>query len=333
MEVLHMLKGISMKEIGIYHPQKQLDNEHFIQHFDKQNKQVLGVLEKTGRKVRYQIEGSEENSLTMGIEAAKNALAQANLTAHDIDMIVFISTTPEFLSPTNSLLIHKELNGKEETLCYDLNGNCLGMFIAVEQVTRTLITSTKQRALLVGSDFNNVFADPQNPVTYSIFGETAVALILEKDASDSELIDVVYQSSANFTEEIVFPPQGLTKTLRDNEESRYLHWGEFDGIDSVKFAINTIPTLLHKHNLTLDDVRLYCFSQFTQANVIAIQEGLNLSSEKVAYIGDKYGYTGNSSPFLALYDAIEKGEIKRGDYIIFWTLGAGYQAGTMLWRY
>lgn len=328
-----MLKGISMKEIGIYHPQKQLDNDHFIQHFDKQNKHVLGVLEKTGRKLRYQIEGSEENSLTMGIEAAKNVLSQANLTAHDIDMIVFISTTPEVLSPTNSLMIHKALHGKEETLCYDLNGNCLGMFIAVEQVTRTLMTSTKQRALLIGSDFNNLFADPENPITYSIFGEAAVALILEKDHSDSELIDVVYQSNASFTEEIVFPPKGLAKTLRDNEDSRYLHWGEFDGIDSVKFAIRSIPALLEKHNLALEDIRLYCFSQFTQANVLAVQDGLQLSPERVAYIGDKYGYTGNSSPFLALYDAIEKGDIKRGDYIVFWTLGAGYQAGTMLWRY
>lgn len=328
-----MLKGISIKEIGIYHPTKQLDNAHFIQHFDKQNKHVASILEKTGRKLRYQIEGSEENSLTMGIEAAKNVLQAANLTSHDIDMIVFISTTPEVLSPTNALMIHKALDGKEETLCYDLNGNCLGMFIAVEQVTRTLITSNKNRALIIGSDFNNVFADPQNPITFSIFGETAVALILEKDFSNSELIDVIYQSNANFTEEIVFPPKGLTKTLRDKENSRYLHWGEFDGRDSVEFAIKSIPSLLEKYSLDLSDVSLYCFSQFTQVNVIAVQEGLNLPTEKVAYIGDKYGYTGNNSPFLALYEAIEKGKVKRGDYIIFWTLGAGYQAGVMLWRF
>lgn len=127
-----MLKGISIKKTGIYHPSKQLDNTYFIEHFDKQDKSVASILEKTGRKLRYQIEGTEENSLTMAIEAAKIVLQRAHLSASDIDIIVFISTTPEMLSPTNALMIHKVLSGKEDTLCFDLNGNCIGMFIAVE---------------------------------------------------------------------------------------------------------------------------------------------------------------------------------------------------------
>ncbi|MBO2631461.1 3-oxoacyl-[acyl-carrier-protein] synthase III C-terminal domain-containing protein [Shewanella algae] len=328
-----MLKGISIKKTGIYHPSKQLDNTYFIEHFDKQDKSVASILEKTGRKLRYQIEGTEENSLTMAIEAAKIVLQRAHLSASDIDIIVFISTTPEMLSPTNALMIHKVLSGKEDTLCFDLNGNCIGMFIAVEQVTRTLKFSNKNRALIIGSDFNNLLADPQNPITYSIFGDAAVALILEKDGSNSELMDVEYQSRAEFVEEIVFPPKGLSRTLRENESGRYLYWGDFDGIDSVNFAVDSIPTILKKHGLSINDIALYCFSQFTQANIIAIQEQLELAKDTVIYIGDNYGYTGNSSPFLALHQAIENGKVSRGDYIVFWTLGSGYQAGTMLWRY
>lgn len=91
-----------------------------------------------------------------------------------------------------------------------------------------------------------MLADPQNPITYSIFGDAAVALILEKDGSNSELMDVEYQSRAEFVEEIVFPPKGLSRTLRENESGRYLYWGDFDGIDSVNFAVDSIPTILKK---------------------------------------------------------------------------------------
>lgn len=328
-----MLKGVSMKELAIYHPTYQLDNEHFIQHFEKQDKDIVGLLEKIGSKVRYQIKGTEENSLTMAIEAASAVLTKAQVAIEDIDMIVFISMTPERLSPTNALMIHEALAGKEETLCYDLNANCIGMFIGVEQITRTLVTSNNKRALVIGSDFYSLIMHPENPVTYPTFGEAAVALILEKDHSDSELIDVVYQSNTNFTEEIVYPPKGLAKTIREKEDARYMYWGNFDGIDSVKFAIDSIPKMLEKHQLTTNDIGAYCFSQLSKKNINLIKEALDLPADKVSYVGDRYGYTGNNSPFLALYEDIQAGKIKRGDYIMFWTLGSGYQAGTMLWRY
>ncbi|WP_375038760.1 3-oxoacyl-[acyl-carrier-protein] synthase III C-terminal domain-containing protein [Acinetobacter sp. RW6] len=48
------------------------------------------------------------------------------------------------------------------------------------------------------------------------------------------------------------------------------------------------------------------------------------------YVGDKYGYTGVSSFFLAYNNRLKKSLIKHGDIIVFWSLGAGYQIGVML---
>ncbi|QFK73313.1 hypothetical protein F7984_12755 [Pradoshia sp. D12] len=58
-----------------------------------------------------------------------------------------------------------------------------------------------------------------------------------------------------------------------------------------------------------------------------------MQSQKVIYIGDQYGYTGSSSPFLAFHEGIQDGRIKRGDYVMFWTVGAGHQFIAMLWKY
>ncbi|MEK3768958.1 ketoacyl-ACP synthase III [Paenibacillus sp. FSL R5-0887] len=329
-----MLEGISIKQVSIYCPERVINNQYFIDHFQKQGIDIKRILKKTGRKNRHVIEGTKENSLTMAINAAQQAIDAASLKSADIDLILFSSSTPEYLSPTNSLLIHKAIKGKDDTLCYDLNGNCIGMFIAVEQAARTLYDDPdRDRALVIGSDFLNLWADPSHPITYSIFGDAAVALILEKDHSESGLIDVRYLSDSRFTEEIVYPAQGLAKSLRDGAEHRYLHWGRFSGIDSVRFAEASIVELLNKHHLTFEDIQVFCFSQFTLANIKLLQAKLNLDQHKIIYVADEYGYTGTSSPFLALYCAIEHGLIKRGDNLLFWTLGSGYQAGSMLWRY
>ena len=61
--------------------------------------------------------------------------------------------------------------------------------------------------------------------------------------------------------------------------------------------------------------------------------GLNISESNSLYIGDAYGYTGTSSPFIVLYEAIKNNKVKRGDYIMFWTIAAGTSHIALLLKY
>jgi len=85
--------------------------------------------------------------------------------------------------------------------------------------------------------------------------------------------------------------------------------------------------------LSTDDVQAYCLSQFSIANIKAIQNHYGLKDQQLMYIGDRFGYTGTSSPFIALHEGIEDGKIKRGDLVLFWTIGGGYQLVAMLFKY
>ena len=58
---------------------------------------------------------------------------------------------------------------------------------------------------------------------------------------------------------------------------------------------------------------------------------MNVSKDRILYIGDKYGYTGTCAPFFVLYEAIKQHKVKRGDYILFWTMAAaGYHIFTLI---
>ena len=46
-----------------------------------------------------------------------------------------------------------------------------------------------------------------------------------------------------------------------------------------------------------------------------------------------YGYTSTSSPFIALHRAVTTGQIQRGDKVLFWTVGAGWQNVAMVVEY
>ena len=67
--------------------------------------------------------------------------------------------------------------------------------------------------------------------------------------------------------------------------------------------------------------------------VQTLREMLGIGEEKSLFIGQEYGYTGTSSPLIALYESIERGIVKRGDYVMFWTIGAGSQNIALLFKY
>jgi 3-oxoacyl-[acyl-carrier-protein] synthase-3 len=103
--------NIKIRDIAYYHPINKVSNEYFINQFDEKDIDIRGLLNTTGREVRYISDNPEENTLTMSIEATKEVLRKTNLTGQDLDLVVAVSDSPEYLTPTNAIRIHNAING------------------------------------------------------------------------------------------------------------------------------------------------------------------------------------------------------------------------------
>lgn len=109
-------------------------------------------------------------------------------------------------------------------------------------------------------------------------------------------------------------------------------WLPFENV-SINTAVKNMRALMEENNLSIDDIKMFCLSQYALANVQSIRELLGIDESKSIFIGDQYGYTGTSSPYIALYEALKRGLVKRGDYIMIWTIGGGSENIAMLMRY
>ncbi|OOT55004.1 3-oxoacyl-[acyl-carrier-protein] synthase III C-terminal domain-containing protein [Acinetobacter pittii] len=323
------MKGIKISAISTYHPETIRNNDYYLNKFEDKDS-LNRIFEKVGRNKRHVIIDEEENALTMAIHASKKLLKNYNISHDSIDIIIFSSTTLQYLSPTNALLIHSELNIKTDCICFDINANCLGMFVALEQASVLLASKESyKRALVIGSDHLTMLGDEKQPIPSTIVGDAAAAIILEKNTGDSGIIDRMYQTDSSFCKTIVFPPHGLTNY---HSKEQKIHWTPFTGLESVEFAADALEKLLKKNNLKIEDISCFLLSQFTKSNIDILQDKINIPTEKIEYIGDQYGYTGVSSFFIAYKKRLEKSLINKGDIIVFWSLGAGYQTGVMLWK-
>ncbi len=330
------MAGICIRDIDIYHPSKKIDNDFFIQHFDEKGIDIRGLLTALGRESRYSIDSEEENSLTMAFEAASNVLDKTGLTGADIDLIAYASQTPEYIFPTNSLMIHRLIGGASHTICIDSNANCAGMTASVEQVSRQMMANPRiRRALVIGSDHVAPHADRNDPVYYANFGDAAAAVILERDENSVGFIDSIYQTDTCVYGNSMFPAEGMANLGR-----RGVGKGEFnvkfipfDDSICVDAASESINTLLSDNGIAPETIKAACFSQLSLPNIRAVSDKTGIGSDAAVYIGDEFGYTSTSSPFVALHKAVTTGKIERGDKVLFWTVGAGWQNVAFVMEY
>lgn len=327
-----------IKGVAYYHPEHKVDNEYFIEYFKKQGEDIGGLLEATGRKSRYISDKSEENMLTMGFHAAREVLEKVHVKASQIGLLVFSSGTPEYIAPSNALKLHSMLGAAQKCAVYDLNANCAGMLVAFDQVSRVLRSNQNIKyALIVGSDQLNRYSRYKEAIAYSNFGDSACAMVVENVFhAERGFIDSDYYTNSSNHDKILLPAKGMSCVVKDRSlstQDKLVKWTPFDFSGAFLSAKISIEELLFKNNLKKKDIKRYFLSQFAWKSIKEVCEGLGEDIEKFVFIGDEFGYTGTTSPMLAYAKALENEELEIGDYVVFWTVGAGTTCVCLLYQY
>lgn len=333
-----MFENVVIKNVEIYHPDKKVDNDFFIEHFKKQGKDIVGLLNYLGRQARYLADPNKENILTMGTVAAEKVLKKCEVGADEIDMIVCVSDTPEYTMPSNALMLNKLLNASNAEIVYDLNSNCIGMISALDSVSRYMKQNPYvKKALVVGAIFISGVCKKDDEIVFPNIADGAAAFILTKEFDDEikGVIDSNYKTGSQFSDKIMLPECGLSHVFDKNidESKKKMNWIPHDVSYFSDEWKKLIMKMMERNNIDIHDVSHFLFSQFSKSDVEITLEKLDVSLDKYTFIGDKYGYTGCTSPFFALYEAIKSGKIHKGDKVIFRSVGGGYTMGAVLYQF
>ena len=328
------LSNIKIKSIEMYHPANKMTNTFYINWYKEKGIDVTSLLENVlGRNERYIINEPNENALTMAISAAKKVLEKEGLSGKDIDVLYFATSTPESLLPSNAMQIHQAIGGGNHTLAMDINANCSGMLVAIENASRYMQANPHvSRSLIVGADSLSLISSPEDPITYANFGDSACAVILEKTEEETGFVDAIYATDTTDVNALSFPVGGGAKFITSKNPNIYIK-ELAPPVDTIPKTLNLIDTLLSKHGMTMKNIDVICPSQFVKRNIERVREHYDMKEEQLIFVGDKYGYTGVTSPLLALYNGITTGKIKRGDTILFYTIATGHLIIAMIFHY
>lgn len=335
-----MERKITIKSIGIYHPKKVVNNQYYIDHYSKLD-ESLGVnvshlLQHLGRENRYIADFPEENVLTMAINASKEAVNRAGIDFKDLDGIVFSTDTPEYTSPSNAIMLRDAIGADNAHTVYDLNANCVGMVVALDQVRSFMQVNKRiKRILVVGSTMIHHYGVDVDPITYACMGDAAAAVVLESIETKNSVgfLDSVYETRTDLSNHILMPECGLSNIYNSSvtEDKKRWKWEPFDTEEAEARCAKLMKQVANENDYSVDEIKMIFMTQFSEDAIKNAANMLDYPLCQMKYVGDQYGYTGTSSPLIALYHALEDGEVRSGDNILLCSVGSGLTAAALLY--
>ncbi len=334
-----MYQNVHIVGVGSYHPERKVENQFFIDHFRRYQveEHAAQLFKKLGRQTRT-FAAENETSLSMAVKAANQVLSNTGLKPEDLDMIISVSDTPEYLSPCCALLIKNQLQAVNAHAVFDINANCIGMLTAMDTAARYLKTDEKfNKVLIVGALLISTQAREDDMVAYGCTGDGAAAIILERRVEEESrgLLGSRMFTDDNYYWSITMPACGISRISDSairNEDKKML-WKPFDFSFLSDRWSELIKKLLSDYEYTPEDAAHYFMSQFSYSDLELTMDRLGVGMERATFIGNQYGYSGCTSPIMALDDKLSQEQIEKDDLSIFCSVASGYTMTALLYKW
>lgn len=319
--------------VGHYVPEKVIDNKYFESFLDTND---LWIQTRTGIKERRYLDKDKPTS-TMAIPAVQMLLKNRGITADELDVIIVSTVTPDMPYPSTACIIQEAI-GAKNCWGFDLSAACSGFLFAINTGAKLIESGSYKKVLIVGADKMTSIANFKDRNTCILFGDGAAAVLLEP-TEDKEfgIIDSILHIDGSGGEFLYQPGGGSLHPASHETVDKDMHYVHQDGKAVFKVAVvgmaDVSEEIVLKNNLKGEDISYLVPHQANMRIITAAGERMGLPPEKVMVNIHKYGNTTCATIPLCISEYWHEGKIKKGDYIVLASFGAGYTWGSVLVRW
>lgn len=320
---------------GRYVPEKVLTNKDVEailgEPVDEWLQQNVGIKER-----HFMADGQVTSDLC--VEAAKEALQRAGVSASELDLVVVATDTPDYLSPCTAAAVQAKL-GASNAGIYDVNAACAGWVTALDVASKTIAADASyKRVLVVGAYGMSRYINWKDKKTCTLFADGAGAVLL--GAGDKPgflgaklLAAGEYHDALGVYTGGTFRPATAEALALTNGKPAVQFVRKFPATFNTERWPMLLKQLLERAELKLDDVSLFVFTQLNLRTIEATMKVLEQPMSKAPYTMDKWGYTGSACIPMTLDDAVQAGKVKNGDLIALCASGGGLAMASALFRW
>ena len=318
--------------IAHYLPEEVLSNAYFESYLDTSDEWLK---QRTGISTRHILRNGGSSDLAL--PAAKEVLAKRGISADEIDIIIFCTVTPDMFFPATACVLQEKL-GAKNCWGFDLSGACSGFLFGLETGRRFIESGGAKKVLVVGADKMSSILDYNDINTCVLFGDGAgVALLEPIEESEYGILDSILHIDGAGGKHLHMKAGGSLNPSTHETVDKKWHYVYQEGQTVFKSAVvgmaDVSAEIVEKNNLTADDIAYLVPHQANLRIIEATRARMGLAPEKVMINIDKYGNTTAGTIPICLSEWYAAGKIKKGDYLVLASFGAGYTWGSILLRW
>jgi 3-oxoacyl-[acyl-carrier-protein] synthase-3 len=290
---------------------------------------------RTGIKERRIQKGEGLGTSDLAVPAVEGLLKKRGISAEEIDLIIFCTTTPDMPFPaTSNILSHKV--GAINAWGFDLQAACSGFLFGLSAGAQFIETGKHKKVLVVGADKMSSMIDYQDRATCIIFGDGAGCALLEP-SEEYGIMDSILKSDGAGIPYLHQKAGGSVKPASHATVDAREHYAYQEGQQVFKFAVTNMADVaaevMERNNLTSDDIAWLVPHQANKRIIDATAARTGVSADKVVINIDRYGNTTNATIPLCLWEWENK--FKKGDNLILAAFGGGFTWGSIYlkWAY
>ena len=342
------------ESIGCHLPAKVVTSTELLDSMTA--KPGFDLVELTGiERRRYRSE--TDDSLKLGLAAARDCLERSAYRAEDLEAIIWTSITRlnnllDFqFEPSLSLCLKNEL-GATKAITFDITNACAGMLTGVFILDNLIKAGVVKNGLVVSGECITYLSDTavqeiKDPIDDQFasltVGDSGAAVVMDRSTSDGEGLDASdLITIAEFSDLCFGMPseQGpriamYTKAVEIHSESvrrlpKYLtEWLEDNSAVIDRYLTRRRPfDFVIPHQTALRVMTSATEEMFDYVRTLEKFKSIEMP-ELLTYIQD-FGNTSSTSHFVVLYHALKDKKVKAGDSILFVPHASGIVAGFFL---
>lgn len=296
-------------------PRTVINNYKYTQYFPAE--EVKEVVDKVGVFER-RFADDKTCSSDLCFAAAEKLFADNNIDRSEIDLLIFISQTPDYRMPATSVILQHRLGLPNTTIAFDIVLGCSAFIYGMSVVYAMMEKSGLRKALILDGETRSKVYSAKDRRTAFIFGDAGVAALVERDAkfetsyfslnSDGSREGLIKIEGGGYRNPS--SPETLQEKVVDeygnirNDEQGYMNGG-----DVFTFVNREIPAdfkkMLEYTGLDKDSFDYIVFHQANSFINSHVAKKLKLDTEKIPETISKFGNTSSVSVPLTIVSELK----------------------------
>lgn len=301
-----ILNNVEFKAVSSWLPTNKLEMTELGKLYG--DAEVANIIKATGVE-RARIADADMCSSDMCQKAAEALIEKEGLDKEEIDGLVFVSQTCDWILPATSISLQDRLGLSKDIVCIDIHYGCSGFVYGLFQAATWVSTGACKNVLVLAGDTTSRMYNEHDKSLRMVFGDCGTASLVSAGTGS---MGFHIQSDGSGADRLIVPAGGFRTPI--TEDTSKLVWDEdkngrtqndlfMDGMAIFNFAVTkvhkNINSLIEYVGWTKEDVSFYALHQANEFMVNYVRKKLKVSADVAPTNCKDYGNTGPATiPFL-----------------------------------